>query len=129
MIVVEICRAWASGSGPSDTIQAAKAPEKDKIAIAAAAANRMARRLLTSSWPGLSRPPTSSLFAATKVVDARVICAKTRFALLPGHDEEEACEPGALISPDAPRRRRCRCGHSARDCTCPRHRPAAARIC
>src|SRR5260370_42603948 len=118
MIVVEICRACASGSGPSDTTQAAKAPEKDKIAIAAAAANRMARRLLTPSWPGLSRPSTFSSQARIDV-DARDICAKARFALLPGHDEE-LLGPASLISPDAPRRARCRCGHSARDCTWPR---------
>jgi hypothetical protein len=45
----------------------------------------------TSSWPKLSRPSTSSLqLAAKKGVDARVICAKTRFALLPGHNVERA---------------------------------------
>src|SRR4051794_9545964 len=85
--------------------------------------------LLTPSWPGLSWPSTSSLSAATKVVDGRDIRAKTRFALLPGHDDVERLRPDALISPDAPRPIRYRCGHNARDCTYPRHRPAAARIC
>ncbi len=80
---------------------------------------RTMRRFSPPSWPGLTRPSTSSL-AVTKVVDARV---------KPGHDDFELLRPDALISPDAPRRSRCRCGRSARDCTCPRHRPAAARIC
>ncbi|MGY4301354.1 hypothetical protein ACVWXN_009449 [Bradyrhizobium sp. i1.4.4] len=40
--------------------------------------------LATPSWPGLSRPSTAH--GASKNVDGRDICAKTRFALLPGHD-------------------------------------------
>ena len=84
------------------------------------------RRLSPPSWPGLTRPSTSSLLAATESwmpgSSARRRASRfcpdvTRFAAV------------ALISPDAPRPIRCRCGHSARDCTCPRHRPAAARIC
>src|SRR5712672_2825385 len=53
---------------------------------------------------------------------------RTRWRLLPGHDGE-VWLLDALISPDAPRLSPCRCGHSARGCTCPRHKPAAARIC
>ena len=40
------------------------------------------------SWPGLARPSTS-LPLQKEDVDARDICAKTRFALSPGHDEAQ----------------------------------------
>src|SRR5439155_9648886 len=99
-------------------IHVAKAPDTAKIVKATAAAMRTLRRLRTPSWPGLTRPSTS-LGAAAADVDARV---------KPGHDEEFGVL-GVLISPDAPRRIQCRCGHSARGCTYPRHRLAAARIC
>ena len=59
------------------------------------------------------------------------IHASPRTVVMPGQPgmTREFLRPDALISPDAPRLCRCRCGRSARDCTCPRHRPAAARIC
>jgi hypothetical protein len=47
---------------------------------------RIVRRLNTPSSPGLTRPSTS-VVAESEDVDGRVICAKTRFALLPGDDE------------------------------------------
>src|SRR3954454_16639030 len=103
-MVVETCRACSSGEGPSEMTQAAKVPEITKTAAAAAAAKRTIRRRPPPSWPGLSRPSTSSFVAAK--VDARVTCAKTRFALLPGHDEEFLL-PDALISPHGPRPSRC----------------------
>jgi hypothetical protein len=43
-----------------------------------------------SSCPALCRAPTSLKQRGTKDVDGRDVCAKTRFALLPGHDEEKA---------------------------------------
>ena len=43
--------------------------------------------LFPSSCPGLSRASTSCFFAATKTWMAGTSSAKTRFALLPGHDE------------------------------------------
>jgi hypothetical protein len=42
------------------------------------------------SWPGLSRPSTA--YGVAKNVDARDICAKTRFALLPGHDDTNGAD-------------------------------------
>ena len=52
------------------------------------------------SWPGLSRPSTSC-FLPRKYVDARDICAKMRFALLPGHDERLGHCP-ELSTPHSP---------------------------
>src|SRR5580704_225954 len=92
----------------------------DTAAIIASeiAAMRNRRRLATPSCPGLSRASTS-VSAAEEDVDGRD---------KPGHDRELLLLV-ALISPDAPQPTRCRCGRSARGCTCPRHRLAATRIC
>ena len=81
---------------------------------------RCERSLPPPSWPGLSRPSTSF--------------SRQQQSWMPGskrrlHDGDCCWCSFSLISPDAPRPCRCRCGRSARDCTCPRHRPAAARIC
>jgi hypothetical protein len=42
---------------------------------------------MMSSCPGLSRASTSKNADAKKDVDGQDICAKTYFALLPGHDK------------------------------------------
>src|SRR3954469_7269778 len=54
-------------------------------------ATRTGKRRHGRACPG---HPRSSL-AAKKAVDARVICAKTRFALLPGHDVVRAKQNAA----------------------------------
>jgi hypothetical protein len=41
-----------------------------------------------ASWPGFSRPSTSSIRLNSWGVDARNTFAKTRFALLSGHDAD-----------------------------------------
>src|SRR5438477_10594265 len=48
------------------------------------------RNVPAPSWPGLSRPSTSLLSAAPKTWMPGTSSAKTRFALLPGHDERES---------------------------------------
>jgi hypothetical protein len=51
-------------------------------------------RLRGRSRFGAAKARASTLFfAADKDVDGRVICAKTRFALLPGHDDDETSVP------------------------------------
>ena len=45
------------------------------------------------SWPGLSRPSTSYLGLVKKAWKPGTSGAKTRFALLPGHDEASALIP------------------------------------
>lgn len=52
-----------------------------------------------TSWPGSSRPFTSYLRPARKIdVDARAVCQKTRFALLPGHDAVAKAHRALLVA-------------------------------
>src|ERR1700738_5425575 len=96
-IVVETCRACASGNGPSETTHAPIARMERKTIANAAAASRTTRRFLTPSWPGLSRPSTS-LPLTPKGADGRDIWrADGASRLLPGHDEVIFLL-GALIS-------------------------------
>src|SRR5260370_41513909 len=106
-MVVETCRACASGNGPSETTHQPKATMARPMVARTIPAMRRLRRLTTPSWPGLSRPSTSSSFRETDV-DARD---------QPGHDEELFLDD-AVILPDGPRPRRVRGGHSSRGLTC-----------
>src|SRR5260370_13645413 len=90
-MVVEICRACASGNGPSETTHAPIAMVTEAMIANEKATMRAAPRLPTPSCPGLSRASTSSSTTETDV-DARD---------KPGHDGE-SFRPDALISTDAP---------------------------
>src|SRR6516225_8248206 len=120
MMVVETARALSSGRGPREIAQEMKAAVVMTSNAAAMAAMRFALRRLSPSCPGLTRASTT-FSTPDNDVDGR--------DNKPGHDDGVCGSACSLISPHAPLRYPCRYGHSAKDCTCLRHRPAAVRIC
>ena len=105
-----------------------------QLAVAVDDRGRDLPRLLRAATGRARRPRPRSTAADDQARPARPRCRRRQPDPPPG-ERRAAVRAGrygdrhALISPDAPRPHRCRCGRSARDCTCPRHRPAAARIC
>src|SRR3954469_1390775 len=67
----------------------------NSVVIQAKLPKLRATRTGRSRVAGVPPPHPRSSLAAKKAVDARVICAKTRFALLPGHDVVRAKQNAA----------------------------------